>query len=220
MTRPTSLVLSESGAGEDRLTAVERERRARLRRPGDRDDFLAAHLVVRQCVGRLLGVAPAEVVIEQRCTTCGGPHGRPEVAGHPEVRASLAHSAGVVAAAAGTAPLGVDVETVGPVELAPDDVSIAFGAAEIAAIEAAPEPGRALRLAWVRKEACLKAGLVELDGLADYDLAALPLDPPRGDRALRAVSLGSWTVHDWWDGRTGAVGAVLAPAGAAVTLSG
>ena len=66
------------------------------------------------CAGRLLDVPPGDVSIVQRCATCGGPHGRPEVAGHPGVGASLAHSRGVVAAAAGMVPVGIDVEAFPP----------------------------------------------------------------------------------------------------------
>ncbi|HEV8627912.1 MAG TPA: 4'-phosphopantetheinyl transferase superfamily protein [Acidimicrobiia bacterium] len=199
---------------------------SRLRRRQDRDDFLAAHLLVRVCVARLLSVAPEDVSIVQRCPTCGGPHGRPEVAGHPGVGASLAHSRGVVAAAAGTVAVGVDVEAVPPAgdptagDLTASDLSVALTAAEIAAIEASADPSRALRLVWVRKEACLKAGLVDLDGLRGFDLSTLPLDPAAGELMLRVAPFGGWAVHDWWDPRSGAVGVVAAPAGTEVTLAG
>jgi 4'-phosphopantetheinyl transferase len=194
---------------------------ARFRRRQDRDDFLAAHLLVRVCAARLLGLAAPDISIVQRCTSCGGPHGRPEVAGYPEVGASLAHSRGVVAAAAGMLPVGVDVEAILRVgDLTASDLSAALTGAEIVAIEAAADPRRALPLAWARKEAFLKAGLVDLDDLSRFDLASLPLDPPAGDHLmLRSATHGSWAVHDWWDGRAVAVGAVVVPAGAKVTLA-
>jgi len=199
---------------------------ARLRHAPDRDDFLAAHLLVRVCAGRLLGRPSDEIVIVQRCATCGGPHGRPEVVGHPDVGASLAHSRGAVAAAAGTVPVGIDVEAfpltggLAAGGVAAGELAAALTAAEIAAIESAADPPRALLLAWARKEACLKAGLVELDGLDQFDLSTLPLDPPAGDLVARSVSQGPWSVSDWWDGRSGAIGALVAPAGTQLTLTG
>ena len=160
-----------------------------------------------------------DVAIVQRCAVCGGPHGRPEVAGHPDVGASLSHSHGVVAAAAGTVPVGIDVEAFPPATgLAAGDLSAALADAEIEAIESAPDPPRALLMAWVRKEACLKAGLVDLDGLNGFDLSGLSLDPPPDDFVVRSLGHGSWAVHDWWDGRAGAVGAVVAPVGAELKL--
>ena len=221
VSRLTTLVLAKAGGpGERLLSPPEQERLARLRRPADREDFLAAHLLVRECAAQLLGMRPEDVSIVQRCRTCGGPHGRPEVAGHPNVGASLAHSRGVVAAAAGTVPVGIDVEALPPADgLSAGDLSAALTAAEIRAIESAPDRRRAMLLAWVRKEACLKAGLVALDGLDGFDLSGLPLDPPPADLVARPLGHGRWAVHDWWDGRAGAVGAVVAPAGAELRLT-
>ncbi|HEU5447383.1 MAG TPA: 4'-phosphopantetheinyl transferase superfamily protein [Acidimicrobiia bacterium] len=218
---PTALVLAHSeGLDQGVLTPAEQERMARFRRPSDGEDFQAAHLLIRTCAARLLGVRPGDVVIVQRCSTCGGPHGRPEVVGHPDIGVSLAHSRGLVAAAAGSAPVGIDIEAFPPAEgLVAGDLSAALSAAEIRAIDSTLDRPRAMLLAWVRKEACLKAGLVDLDGLEGFDLSALPLDPPPGDMAVRSLEHAGWTVHDWWDGRAGAVGAVVAPAGVELQLA-
>jgi 4'-phosphopantetheinyl transferase len=220
LSQPTSVVLERHGPEGPALTAAEQQRMARLQRPGDRDDFLAAHLLVRTCAARLLGVGTGEISIVQRCATCGGPHGRPEIDGYPELGVSLAHSRGVVAAAAGPGRVGADVEAYPPAgDLAAADLSAALSAAEIRAVESAADPARALLLAWARKEACLKAGLVGVDGLDRFDLSTLPLDPLTASLRARSVPQDGWTVHDWWDGRAGAVGAVVAPAGAGLTLS-
>jgi 4'-phosphopantetheinyl transferase len=212
------VVLADAGApGGGLLSPAEEERMARFRRPSDGEDFQAAHLLIRKCVAGLLGVGPAEVSIVQRCATCGGPHGRPEVVGHPDIGASLAHSRGVVAAAAGTVPVGIDVEAFPPAgDLAPGDLAVALTGAEIEAIESAPRQAEAMLLAWVRKEACLKAGLVDVDGLAGFDLSSLPLDPPPAEGPARSLGQGGWVISDWWDGRAGAVGAVVGPGGAEV----
>lgn len=221
LSQPTFLVLESFGADRPGLTVPEEQRRSRLRRPGDRDDFLAAHLLLRVCAARLLGVGAGGISIVQRCATCGGPHGRPEIVGYPGVGASLAHSRGVVAAAAGVGRVGVDVEAFPPVgDLAAGDLSAGLSTAEIRAVESAADPARALLLAWTRKEACLKAGLVDVDGLDRFDLSALPLDSPSADRRVRSVPQGAWTVHDWRDGTVGAIGAVVTPAGSELTLAG
>jgi 4'-phosphopantetheinyl transferase len=221
LSRPTGRVLEAMGTQGDLLSEPEQDRMARLRRPEDRRDYLAAHLLVRLCSARLLGVPIAEIAIAQRCPTCGGPHGRPEVVGRPEVGVSLAHSHGVVAAAAGLVPLGVDIEAFPPTrEVAAGDLSAVLTAAEMAAVDAAADPRRAVLLAWARKEACLKAGLVDLDGLNGFDLSALPLDSPPGDLVPRSLPHAGWAVHDWWDGRAGAIGVVVAPADAEVNLAG
>ena len=219
---PTPLVLADADAPDGALLSpAEQNRLARFRRRSDGEDFQAAHLLIRKCAARLLGLRARDVEIVQRCATCGGPHGRPEIVGHPDIGASLAHSRGVVAAAAGTAPVGIDVEAFPPADgLSAGDLSAALTAAEIRAIESAPDSRRAVLVAWARKEACLKAGLVDLDGLAGFDLSALPLHPPPGDLVARPLEHAGWAVHDWWDGRTGAVGAVVAPAGVELQLSG
>jgi 4'-phosphopantetheinyl transferase len=218
---PTALVLAHAGGPDDGvLTPPEQERMARFRRPSDGEDFQAAHLLIRTCVARLLGARAGDVVIVQRCAVCGGPHGRPEVVGHPDIGASLAHSRGLVAAAAATVPVGIDIEAFPPADgLVVGDLSAALTGAEIRAIDAAPDRPRATLLAWVRKEACLKAGLVDLDGLGGFDLSPLPLDPPSGDMAVRSLEHAGWAVYDWWDGRAGAVGAVVAPAGVELQLT-
>jgi 4'-phosphopantetheinyl transferase len=219
---PTAAVLAEAGAPEGgSLSPAEQHRMARFRNRSDGEDFQAAHLLIRKCAARLLGLPPAEVEIVQQCATCGGPHGRPQVVGHHDVGASLAHSRGVVAAAAGTVPVGVDVEAFATADgVRAGDLEVALTAAEIRAIESAADPQRAVLLAWVRKEACLKAGLVDLDGLAGFDLSALPFESPPGDLMPRRSEHAGWVVSDWWDGTAGAIGAVVAPAGVELQLSG
>ena len=69
------------------------------------------------------------------------------------------------------------------------------------------------------KVSFLKAGLVELDGLVSFDLSGLPLDPPPAGGVPRSLEHGGWAVHDWWDGTAGAIGAVVGPASAALTLT-
>ncbi|MFJ6137846.1 4'-phosphopantetheinyl transferase family protein [Kitasatospora sp. NPDC092286] len=174
-------VLRHPEAGEHLLTAVELERAARFRHESGRVDFTAAHILVRLCAARLLGVPAAGLTLAQNCPDCGkGDHGKPYLPDHPGVEVSLSHTKGVVAAAAGHQPVGVDVElsTRGG-SLLPVAQRV-LAPAELRLVEAHPEPDRAFLRLWVRKESLIKLGRTSLDTLAAVDLSALPLDVPPG----------------------------------------
>lgn len=177
------------------LTTVERDRRDQLHRADDRAAFVAAHVLVRECAARLLGVGAAEIEIAQRCADCGGPHGRPSVVGVPEVHVSLSHAREVVAAAASWSPCGIDVEPLRPIApiaaaltereqawLADEPDSEGAGRSEL-------DLSRAFLHLWVRKEALVKAGFGTLNDPRSLDALAPPVP-----------------VRNWTDGR--AVGAV------------
>ncbi|WP_263105561.1 4'-phosphopantetheinyl transferase family protein [Kitasatospora sp. DSM 101779] len=190
-------VLTLPSLGEELLTPVERERAARFHRERNRLDFVAAHLLVRLCAARLLGVPVTEPVLEQYCPDCGlSGHGVPALAGLPGVGLSLSHTEGVVAAAAGPAPVGVDVELPGGRNGTADLHERVLGGAESALVAAHPDPDGAFLRQWVRKEAMIKIGRASLDTLASVDLSALPLDPPGPGPALHRhedLHLLDWT---------------------------
>ncbi|MEW1907270.1 4'-phosphopantetheinyl transferase superfamily protein [Kitasatospora sp. NPDC085895] len=189
-------VLALPGLGEELLTPVERERAARFHRDRNRLDFVAAHLLVRLCASRLLGVPVAGLVLEQYCPDCGlSGHGAPSLAGRPEVGLSLSHTEGVVAAAAGPAPVGVDVELPGGRDGTADLHDRVLGPAESALVAARPDPDGAFLRQWVRKEAMIKIGRASLDTLASVDLSALPLDLPGPGPAL--YRHGDLHLLDW-----------------------
>ncbi|MFD9100622.1 hypothetical protein ACFVZN_06065 [Streptomyces virginiae] len=52
---PTGAVLAAAGDVRELLTRTELDRAGALRSAGDRDDFLAAHALVRLCAGRRRG---------------------------------------------------------------------------------------------------------------------------------------------------------------------
>lgn len=198
----TDEVLRHPAAGTHLLNARERRRLARFRREPARRDFLAAHVLVRLCAGRLLGVAPDEVPFAQRCPTCqGADHGRPLLAGRPDVHLSLSHTDGVVAAAAGHLPVGVDVERLGRVP-GPGVMDRALTAAERALVAADADPGRAFLRQWVRKEALIKIGRADPDALGRLDLSELPLYGRADGTPLR---FGDLYVTDLTDPRLGAL---------------
>jgi len=124
------------------LTGAERSRAAAFIRDADADDFIGAHVLARLLVAERVGAAPAQIELAQRCSSCGGPHGRPHVVGRAGVHVSWAHSRGWVAAMAADEPCGIDVEPA----------------------DRPPPPGRDLRW-WVRQEALVKAGAGDLDSV-------------------------------------------------------
>ncbi|MEU1191681.1 4'-phosphopantetheinyl transferase superfamily protein [Streptomyces sp. NPDC005859] len=141
-------------AGLDRLEAA---RRSRFARPRDRDRYTAAHLGLRRLLGGYLHRDPSEVVIvREPCPVCGGPTGRPAVAG-PGLHFSLSRSGPVALYALARAPVGVDIETAGSAG-ASTDVARLLHPRERAELDALTpgERGEAFLRCWTRKEARLK----------------------------------------------------------------
>lgn len=93
------------------LDATERSRLAGLDLPADRARFVVGVALLRTVAAEYLGTAPADVEIDRTCSECGGPHGRPRIAGGPHV--SVSHSGVlVVVATCGSAGVGVDVQRI------------------------------------------------------------------------------------------------------------
>ncbi|MFK8849109.1 4'-phosphopantetheinyl transferase family protein [Streptomyces sp. Ac-502] len=209
----TDEVLGPVPAYERLLTGVERRRADAFLTPALRADFVAAHVLVRLCAAELLGRAADSLVLEQRCPGCGSDeHGRPRLAGLPQVYVSLSHTTGVVAAVAGHEPVGVDVER----RTLPDGVRGAAGrvlsAAERAAMREHADPDAYFLRQWVRKECFVKLGRSTLGGLAALDLSGLP---ERGSGPARHGDLsrhGDLYVLDHTDARRDAVAAVVSTA--------
>jgi len=96
------------GPAGDSLSDEEHVHAARLRRPGDRDRYVAAHSALRIILGRYLNRLPEEI------RYVANAHGKPGLAlgfGNGQLRFNLAHSGdlALVAVAAGR-EVGVDVE--------------------------------------------------------------------------------------------------------------
>ncbi|AXK37780.1 4-phosphopantetheinyl transferase [Streptomyces armeniacus] len=98
----------------DVLDEEERRRAAAFRFPLERERFVTAHVGLRLFLGAHLGTDPREVVfVRQRCGApgCGRPHGRPAVAGRPDVHFSLSHAADTALCALSGSPVGADIES-------------------------------------------------------------------------------------------------------------
>lgn len=170
------------------LDAAEQERAGRLLRPADRQRYLASHLGLRVLLGGYLGLAPHEVtLVRETCPCCGGPHGRPAVAGGP-IHFSLSHSGDVAYLAFAGVPVGIDVEETPSAEALADVLPL-LHPTETAELNALPEADRRTALArvWCRKEACLKA-----DGTG----LALGLTDPYVGSAPTPARVPGWTLRD------------------------
>ncbi|OII61500.1 hypothetical protein BJP40_05125 [Streptomyces sp. CC53] len=173
------------------LAPYERDRAARHPAGQQRDDYLAAHVLVRLCAARYLGVDPATLVLGQHCTGCGGEdHGRPFLRGLPGVGVSLSHTRGAVAAAAGHGPVGVDVEDAAGAVFSPRVAARVLAPAELSAVRADPDPARAFLRLWVRKESLVKVGATTLGGLRGFDLTASGAPAPGRTGAVPPVGEG------------------------------
>jgi 4'-phosphopantetheinyl transferase len=180
----------DAGPAHDALLApADLARRARLHQETDRRLLTAAWALARVVLGAALGRAPAEVAVDRTCPRCGEPHGRPEVAGLPGPRFSVAHAGDRVAVAVcPDAAVGVDVEVLGR-----------FAAAELADVAAAVlAPGERVRTAaelattWTRKEALLKA---TREGLL-APLERVVLSPPSAPARVLRWDGGPVRLHD------------------------
>ncbi|MFK0012627.1 4'-phosphopantetheinyl transferase family protein [Streptomyces sp. NPDC091027] len=196
---PTGAVLAAAGDVRGLLTRTELDRAGALRSAADRDDFLAAHALVRLCAGRLLGRPAQSLTVVQGCGACERPHGRPRLVEAPGTGVSLAHARGWVAAAAADGPVGVDVEAVDGTDVDWRTAGAVCTGKELAAVRSDPDPRRAFLRQWVRKESLVKVGAGTLDEAARLDLPVYGREPPRWR---------GWRLLDW--GGTQAVGCVAA----------
>jgi 4'-phosphopantetheinyl transferase len=170
---------------EEWLTPAETARADALRKPSDRADYVAAHVLVRRCAARVLGVSPSTLTIEQHCPTCGeSGHGRPSIAGAPEVHVSLSHTRGYVAAAADLFEIAVDVEHLIGADRVADLAAAVLTPDEREQVRTAAARERAFAALWVRKEALIKLGRADLDTLTTLDAA---------------TALAGYAVREWVD---------------------
>ncbi|GGK96286.1 hypothetical protein Sme01_31780 [Sphaerisporangium melleum] len=166
------------------LTGTERERARSFVHDRDRDDFTAAHLLVRECAAACLGRPARELTLVQHCDEHGPGHGRPSIAEAPGLAVSLSHTRGYVCAVAGPGRVGVDAEHVPDRPLERTLVEFALSPAELARF--GDGKTRVIRQ-WVRKEALVKRGELKLDDFPVTDV------PDELDGEWRGRRLLEWT---------------------------
>ncbi|MER6203329.1 4'-phosphopantetheinyl transferase superfamily protein [Streptomyces sp. NPDC001586] len=158
------------------LTAAEHARAALFASPLDRDDYLAAHLLVRACAARAAGAEAARLSYTHSCPDCGATdHGPPRIPELPELSVSVSHTTGRVAAAAGPGRVAVDIEgtALNPVRLAAAHRMLT--PTERATVAAAPDPRAAAALHWTYKECLVKWGDSALHGTGSIEAPSLVL---------------------------------------------
>ena len=157
------------------LDVRETARAAAFVFPADRHRYQVAHVMLRRVLAGCLGSEPGRLVFAREpCPTCGGPSGKPVLAGPPLAAAaqpspagpatagspapffSLAHSGTAVVIAVAGQPVGVDVEREATGCVC--SLVTAMHPGDAAIVEQLPEPDRhgAVIRWWVRAEAVLK----------------------------------------------------------------
>ena len=199
----------DPGAAGDSLAILddaERRRAEQLRFEHDRLRFVHAHAFARRVLAGYLRIPPA--TIRFRTT----PHGKPGLAGRPDVSFSLSHAGDVVVVAVGQGQaVGVDVERLRRVDDALALASGLFTAREAGTLRRVPPADRsaAFLALWTRKELVVKACGAGLSMPLDtFDV----LDDDGGWTGPRRVQLADATFT---------VGAFRAPTGyiGAVTVA-
>lgn len=207
-------VLVRFGGWTAYLTGDERKRADAFSRSADREDYVAAHILVRVAAARITGSpdipGPAAHTygLMQQCERCAGAHGRPRLPAHPGLHVSLSHTRGAVAAACAIVPIGIDIEHWNGALDADADFPglnarerLRLGAfSSVAHTHHAPSP-RALawlRL-WTRKESLVKVGETTLDAMPDVDMSRLPMSEVPLRSWQRRLVHGRWAMTDWLD---------------------
>jgi 4'-phosphopantetheinyl transferase len=156
------------------LSAEERARAARFHVDRDRNRFIAARGHLRELLGGMLGIPPAEVEFSYN------PYGKPETAG---VQFNMSHSEWMaLIAISRSRVVGVDVERKNRAFVDDRIPERFFSPAEVQALRALPEGQQteAFFNCWTRKEAYVKArGLGLSLALDSFDVSLAPGEPAR-----------------------------------------
>lgn len=186
------------------LTGIEQERSFSYRSSQAQTEFVGGHYLTRLCASRWTGVPVHAIRLKQVCEGCGGPHGRPELVGAGEVFVSISHSGGVVAAAVTDDPggVGVDVEAInaGAHHLSDQARRRVLTPGEYQAVVRAEDPDMEFLRLWVRKEALIKVGEANLDGMSQIEVLGA------------GVSVGEYRLFDFsGEGHVGSIASAVDP---------
>ena len=184
-----AVTVSEDGLRE--LGPGDRARAAAFTFAADRHRYRVAHIALRRTLSGYTGIPPGQLEFgREPCPCCGGPGGRPALAGHRGLHFSLAHSGDAVAIAVAVEPVGIDIERM-PGRCTCDLASAMHGD-DAAIVGRLPEPQRhdAIMRWWTGAEAVLKctgAGIGHgMDGFG-----VLGGRPPDGSGGARRAA-GCW----------------------------
>jgi 4'-phosphopantetheinyl transferase len=111
-----------------------------------------------------------------------GEHGKPAIAGRPDIHFNLSHCREAVVCAVADCPVGIDVESIR--DFSESLVDYTMNAREVAQIRQAADPRREFIRLWTRKEAVLKLSGRGISNdiknvLADFTGTIETIDHPR-----------------------------------------
>lgn len=150
------------------ISEQRREQALRFKHERGQRTCVLAYLLLKMALRREYGITE-NPLFEY------GEHGKPLLAGHPEIHFNLSHCREAVACAVSRQPVGIDVESVR--EYKESLARYTMNEAELAEIAAAERPDVAFTRLWTMKEARLKwSG----EGLSNNLKEALA-DAPRSD---------------------------------------
>ncbi len=182
--------IGDVGAARELLDEAERTRYDGLRSPHDRARFVTGRVLARRALAAELRTDRAAITLITRCPICGGPHGKPILAGgRTAIDFSISHAGErVIVATSHAGAIGVDVERIGPIgDLATPEAGV-LADDERSVLRALPAARReaAFMRYWTRKEAVLKA---TGDGLLT-PMAALRVTAPGAEPAVAGWPAG------------------------------
>ena len=180
------------------LAADEIRKAERFHFARDRAHYIVAHAFLRRLLAAYVGVPPREIVL------ASGAYGKPHLvarAGSSDLRFNLSHSRGcALVALTGGCEVGVDIESMQPMDDADLIAKQFFSPSEQVALAALPTHLKhaAFYRCWSRKEAFIKVlGLGLAMPLDTFTVSLAPDEP-----ALLTVQHGNlagqqqWVLHD------------------------
>ncbi|MBO5592003.1 MAG: 4'-phosphopantetheinyl transferase superfamily protein [Prevotella sp.] len=129
------------------LSAQRREQALKFRYELGRKTCAAAYLLLREGLKKEYGITEPPVFEY-------GEHGKPMIAGHPEIHFNLSHCREAVLCVVSDRPVGCDVESIR--EFHESLVRYTMNDVEVRQIEQAPRPDVEFIRLWTMKEAVLK----------------------------------------------------------------
>ena len=182
---------------ETSLSPEEKARRDRIQHPRAFAEFHAGRRLIREVLGGLMGIGPAEVRLvesERGALSLDPAHGS-------NLRFNLSHTDGLVTLAVATSDIGVDVEWLDRRGRTLELADRYFAPTEIDALRALPADLQRDRFfdLWTLKESYIKArGLGLAMPLAKFAFSGfgvtlrVAVDPAHADRPDSAWAFGIW----------------------------
>ena len=129
------------------ISPARREYALRYRFERDRRLSVAVYLLLKEGLRKEFG-------IEENPVLASGPNGKPFLADHPEIHFSFSHCSSAAACALASSPVGIDVETIAPVDWAV--AAEALSPDELREVRGAERPDIVFARYWTMKEALVK----------------------------------------------------------------